>query len=210
MTLETLMTFLLSFVAGFIFYSQQVVANATALSLGRRRGVGAALAVLAGALAGDALWTAGALMIVALSLQVEPLRVIFGVVGSFFFLRLAWAALLDARQGAMPRNDMSDAQGGWRTGAQITFRNPYALGFWVGVAALICLLTAPQPTPPDFVLLFAGIVIGAGLWSLLLAQVSQAAPSAAFFRAVNLVGGVIAALIGVYGLWFVVTQALAR
>lgn len=203
-----MMTFLLATVAGFIFYSQQVVANATALSLGRRRGVGAALAVLAGALAGDTLWTAGALIVVAFSLQVEPLRVIFGVVGSFFFLRLAWAALFDARQGAMPRSDITGVQGGWRVGAQITFRNPYALGFWVGVAALICLLTAPQPALPDFFLLFLGIVIGAGLWSGLLVQRSTAEPSTAFFQAVNLLAGVLAALIGVYGLWFVVTQTL--
>lgn len=202
------MTFLLAFVAGFIFYSQQVVANATALSLGRRRGFGPALAVLAGALAGDALWAAGALVVVALSLQVEPLRVIFGVVGSFFFLRLAWAALLDARQGAMPRSDIIDAQGGLRAGAQITFRNPYALGFWVGVAALICLLTASQPLLFDFVLLFLGIVLGAGLWCALLALRSTSAPSATFFRMINLIVGIVAALIGVYGLWFVVTQSL--
>lgn len=203
------MTFLLAFTAGFIFYSQQIVANATALSTGRRRGVGAALAVLAGALAGDALWAAGALVVVAISLQVEPLRVIFGVVGSFFFLRLAWAALLDARQNAMPRTDIADAQGDWRGGAQITFRNPYALGFWVGVAALICLLTAPQPLLSDFLLLFLGIMLGAGLWCGLLALRSVSAPSATFFRLVNLIVGVLAALIGVYGLWFVVTHSLA-
>ncbi len=203
------MTFALALVAGFIFYSQQVVVNATALSLGRRRGAGAALAVLAGALAGDALWAAGALAVVALSLQIEPLRVIFGVVGSFFFLRLAWAALLDARQAVMPRSDLGEAAGGWRSGAQITVRNPYALGFWVGVAALICLLTAPQPALPDFVMLFVGIVIGVGLWCVLLARLSAATPSAAFFRTVNLIGGGLAALIGVYGLWAVITQALA-
>ena len=202
------MTFIVAFVAGFIFYSQQVVANATALSWGRQRGFGAALSVLAGALAGDALWSAGALVVVALALQVEPLRVIFGIVGSFFLLRLAWAALLDVRQGAMPRSDIADKQGGWRAGAQITFRNPYALGFWVGVAALIVLLTAPQPVLSDYLLLFAGIVIGAGVWCALLAQRSTTTPSAAFFRAVNLSGGVLAALLGVYGLWFVVTNAL--
>lgn len=200
------MTFLLALAAGFVFYSQQVVTNATALSRGQRRGIRAALAVLSGALAGDAMWIAGALLVVALSLHVEPLRVIFGIVGSFFFLRLAWAALLDARQGAIPRNDIADAQGGWRTGAQITFRNPYALGFWVGVAALICLLTAPQPALPDFILLFVGTLVGAGLWCILLAQMSTIAPSTGFFRVVNVVGGVLAALIGVYGLWFVVTQ----
>lgn len=202
------MTFLLAFVAGFIFYSQQVAVNATALSLGRRRGFGSALAVLAGALAGDALWAAGALVVVALSLQVEPLRVIFGVVGSFFFLRLAWAALLDARQGAMLRSDIIDTQDGWRAGAPITFRNPYALGFWVGVAALICLLTASQPLLFDFVLLFLGIVLGAGLWCALLALRSTSAPTATFFRMINLIVGMVAALIGVYGLWFVVTQSL--
>jgi threonine/homoserine/homoserine lactone efflux protein len=207
------MTFLLALVTGFIFYSQQVVANATALTVGRRLGFGAALAVLGGALAGDALWAAGALVVVALSLQVEPLRIIFGIVGSFFFLRLAWGALLDARQGAMPRSDLSDEPGGWRAGAQITFRNPYALGFWVGVTALICLLTAPQPMGLDYAMLFLGIVIGAGVWCVLLAWIGSTRRTKlpiTFFRTVNLLGGVIAVLIGVVGLYAIVTPGLVR
>ena len=79
----------------------------------------------------------------------------------------------------------------------------------VGVAALICLLTAPQPLLSDFLLLFLGIMLGAGLWCGLLALRSVSAPSATFFRLVNLIVGVLAALIGVYGLWFVVTHSLA-
>lgn len=204
-----MLLFLAAFLIGFIFYSQQIVANATAISQGRRRGFGAAFAVMSGALAGDALWLAGALSVVALASQIEPLRVIFTIVGSFFFLRLAWSALMDARQGATPRQDLSSGDAGYQAGARISFRNPYALGFWVGVAAATLLSLTTQPLPLEYGLFFFGVFLGAALWSVLIAWLASHRPTnlnATFFRAVNSVGGVLAALFGVAVLWTTVMR----
>jgi threonine/homoserine/homoserine lactone efflux protein len=194
---------------GFIFYSQQTVATAIAISQGRRRGFGAAFAVMGGALAGDALWLAAALIVVALASQLEPLRVIFSIVGSFFFLRLAWGALTDARQGATPRQDAPGADAGYRAGMQITLRNPYALGFWVGVATATILASTAQPLPLEYSAFFVGVVMGAALWSGLIAWLVSQHPdrlTAGFFRVVNGVGGMLAVLFGIAVLWATVVR----
>lgn len=204
-----MIVWLAAMLIGFIFYSQQIVATATAISQGRRRGFGAAFAVMGGALVGDALWLAAALGVVALASQSEPLRVIFSVVGSFFFLRLAWSALTDARQGATPRQDLPGGDAGYQAGARITFRNPYALGFWVGVATATLLSITVQPLLLDYGAFFIGVVLGAALWSSLIAWLASRRPDwlkAGFFRAVNGVGGVLAALFGVAVLWTTVAR----
>lgn len=205
------MTILLpaAFLIGFIFYSQQLVATATAISQGRRHGAGVAFAVMGGALAGDAFWLAAALAIVALSSQIEPLRIIFSIVGSFFFLRLAWGALMDARQGAVPRHDAPGEELGFQAGAQISFRNPYALGFWVGAAMATILLITTQPVLSDYVAFFVGVVLGAALWSGLIAWLAAQHPgwlAVGFFRIVNVVGGIAAALFGIAILWATVAR----
>ena len=205
------MTILLpaAFLIGFIFYSQQLVATATAISQGRRRGAGVAFAVMGGALAGDAFWLAAALVIVALSSQIEPLRIIFSIVGSFFFLRLAWGALMDVRQGAVPRQDAPGDELGFQAGARISFRNPYALGFWVGAAMATILLITAQPILPDYVAFFVGVVLGAALWSGLIAWLAAQRPDwlgVGFFRTVNVVCGIAAALFGIAILWATVAR----
>lgn len=201
--------FLTAILIGFVFYSQQSVTTAIAIRQGRQRGFGAAFAVMGGALAGDALWLAAALVVVALASQIEPLRVIFSVVGSFFFLRLAWGSLIDARQGAIPRYNGADADAGFQAGGRITFRNPYALGFWVGAATATILLLATQPGLPDAVVFFIGVVLGALIWNSLIAWLAAQRPNGlttGFFRIVNSVGGVLAALFGVMVLWSILAR----
>ncbi|HAJ37822.1 MAG TPA: hypothetical protein DCL15_19305 [Chloroflexi bacterium] len=203
---------LVAILIGFIFYSQQTVATATAISQGRQRGFGAAFAIMSGALTGDALWLAAALGVVALASQIEPLRVIFSIVGSFFFLRLAWGALIDARQGATPRQDASGNLAGYQAGARITLRNPYALGFWVGVATATILSMTAQPLLLEYSAFFVGVVLGATLWSGLIAWLAAQHPdwlTAGFFRAINGAGGVLAALFGIAMLWTIVMQTAA-
>lgn len=194
---------------GFIFYSQQIVATAIAISQGRRRGFGAALTVMGGALVGDALWAAAALVVVALGSQIEPLRIIFSIVGSFFFLRLAWGALMDARQGVIPRHDAPGVETGFQAGARISFRNPYALGFWVGAAMATILLITAQPGLVDYVAFFVGIVVGAALWSSMIAWLAAQHPdwlAVGFFRTVNVICGIAAAAIGIAVLWTTVVR----
>jgi len=208
----------LAILVGFIFYSQQSVATANAMSRAARAvskpaagrsGFGEALAVFGGALAGDAMWAAAALVLFFLAQQLAPARVILSIVGSFFFLRLAWGALQDARQGIVPRTDLPADKEAFQTGAQISFKNPYALGFWLGASAATLLLLSSAPSLLDFVLFYVGIVVGAALWSLLIAWLAARQPGAlstGFFRTVNVVAGVAAALLGVAVLWATVTQ----
>ncbi len=208
----------LAILVGFIFYSQQSVATANAMSRAARAarkpaagrsGFGEALAVFGGALAGDAMWAAAALVLFFLAQQLAPARIILSIVGSFFFLRLAWGALQDARQGIVPRTDLPADKEAFQTGAQISFKNPYALGFWLGASAATLLLLSSAPSLLDFVLFFVGIVVGAALWSLLIAWLASRQPAAlstGFFRAVNVVAGVVSALLGVAVLWATVTQ----
>ncbi len=209
---------ILAVIVGLIFYSQQSVATANAMSraaraarkpVANRSGFGEALAVFGGALAGDAMWAAAALVIFYLAQQLAPARVILSIVGSFFFLRLAWGALQDARQGIMPRNDLATDKEAFQSGAQISFKNPYALGFWLGASAATLLLLSSAPGPLDFVLFFVGVIAGAALWSLLIAWLAARQPAAlstGFFRTVNVLAGVVAALLGVAVLWATVTQ----
>ena len=209
---------ILAILVGFIFYSQQSVATANAMSRAARAarkpaagrsGFGEALAVFGGALAGDAMWAAAALVLFFLAQQLAPARVILSIVGSFFFLRLAWGALQDARQGIVPRTDLPADKEAFQTGAQISFKNPYALGFWLGASAATLLLLSSAPSLLDFVLFYVGIVVGAALWSLLIAWLAARQPgslSTGFFRTVNVVAGIAAALLGVAVLWATVTQ----
>ena len=209
---------ILAILVGFIFYSQQSVATANAMSRAARAarkpaagrsGFGEALAVFGGALAGDAMWAAAALVLFFLAQQLAPARVILSIVGSFFFLRLAWGALQDARQGIVPRTDLPADKEAFQTGAQISFKNPYALGFWLGASAATLLLLSSAPSLLDFVLFFVGIVVGAAVWSLLIAWLAARQPGAlstGFFRTVNVVAGIAAALLGVAVLWATVTQ----
>lgn len=194
--------FLFALAAGFLFYAQQITLAAAALSEGRRRGPGRLLAIFAGAIAGDALWMAAALLLLYATAELTPLRVIFTLVGAFFFLRLALGALLDARQGAAPRLDLSEGRQDFRSGVRTGFTNPYALGFWVGVSAAALLFTAPPVDPSDYTLTFIGLVLGAALWGLLLLGLLRLEPPAITraFRIINLLCGVGAALLGAFAL----------
>jgi threonine/homoserine/homoserine lactone efflux protein len=191
---------LLALIAGFLFYSQQTTLTATALSQGRRRGRSEMLAVFAGAIAGDALWVAASLLLLYVTAGLAPLRVIFTIVGAFFFLRLAWSALLDARLGVAPRLDLAERQQGFRSSARVSFTNPYALGFWVGVAATALLFATRPVDPLDHVLVFVGLISGAALWALLMVRLLRFEPPVITraLRVIYLLCGVGAALLGAF------------
>ncbi|MCS6826202.1 MAG: LysE family translocator [Caldilinea sp.] len=192
--------FMLALAAGFLFYSQQLSVAATGLSEGRRGGPGRLLAIFAGAIVGDAPWMAAALLLLYVTAGLTPLRIIFTIVGAFFFLRLAWGALLDARQGAAPRLDLSEAQQGFRSSAKTGFTNPYALGLWVGVAAAALLFVASPVDATGYVSTFVGLVLGAALWALLMVGLLRLKPptTTRAFRAIHLLCGIGAALLGAF------------
>lgn len=88
---------------GLAYNAAPGVVNTEALRRGLARGVQPALLVQLGALIGDAAWAALALSGAAILAHSVPVRLLLGVVGACFLLRLAWGALLEAWEGSVSR-----------------------------------------------------------------------------------------------------------
>ena len=140
--------------------------NTEALRRGLARGYRPALLVQLGALIGDATWAALALTGTAFLVQSRPLRLVLGVAGACFLLRLAWSALQEAWEGGLPRAHGSAARGDFATGAVFSLANPFALAFWTGIGAGLATTNTSDAPAGRFVLLFGGFVLGALLWCL--------------------------------------------
>jgi len=193
---------LAALIVGFFWYSQQGQIIAEAMRRAQRRGWRGALLTLLGSLVGDAVWIAAGLVVLALAGQIDAVRVVLSVVGSFLFLRLAWSALQDARTGAQPHSKLADRGSDFATGAFVSLRNPYALGLWLGVSAALLYLATPAPDAALFATFLAALLTGALLWCLLLSWLAaRGGPGAGFFRAINVAAGVTLALVGVTVLW---------
>jgi threonine/homoserine/homoserine lactone efflux protein len=139
--------------------------NTEALRRGLARGARPALLVQLGALIGDALWAALALSGTAFLVQSRSVRLVLGVVGATFLLRLAWNALQEAWRGGLPRAEGRTARGDFTTGVVFSLANPFALAFWGGIGGGLGATTA---TAANIAVLFAGFVLGALLWCLFL------------------------------------------
>jgi threonine/homoserine/homoserine lactone efflux protein len=140
--------------------------NTEALRRGLARGYRPALLVQLGALIGDATWAALALTGTAFLVQSRPLRLVLGVAGACFLLRLAWSALQEAWAGGLPRAHGSASRGDFATGAVFSLANPFALAFWTGIGAGLATTDASAAPAGRFALLFGGFVLGALLWCL--------------------------------------------
>ncbi len=135
--------------------------NTEALRRGLARGYRSALLVELGALIGDSAWAALALTGAAFLVQNRSLRLLLGVAGACFLLRLAWIALQEAWAGGLPRAQGRTSRGDFATGAVFSLANPFALAFWSGMGGG---LAATGAQPGSFVTLFGGFVLGALLW----------------------------------------------
>src|SRR5256714_14654026 len=101
------------------------------------RGFWPALLVQLGSLIGDLLWALMALTGLAISLRNDSLRLVLGVAGGCFLLRLAWKAVGAAQLGAqseiVPGPADASRRGDFLTGAVFSLTNPFALAFWLGM-----------------------------------------------------------------------------
>lgn len=140
--------------------------NTEALRRGLARGFRPALLVQLGALIGDSTWAALALTGTAFLVQNRSVRLLLGVVGACFLLRLAWSALQEAWSGGLPRAQGRTSRGDFATGAVFSLANPFALAFWSGIGGGLAATGASGTRPGAFVTLFAGFVLGALLWCL--------------------------------------------
>ena len=138
--------------------------NTEALRRGLARGFRPALLVQLGALIGDLLWAALALTGTAFLAQRQSVRIVLGIAGACFLLRLAWNALQEAWRGGLPRAHGQTARGDFATGAVFSLANPFALAFWTGIGSGFA--ASGGATSGRFMVLFTGFAVGALLWCL--------------------------------------------
>lgn len=138
--------------------------NTEALRRGLARGFRPALLVELGALIGDLLWAALALTGTAFLAERQSVRIVLGIAGACFLLRLAWNALQEAWRGGLPRAHGQTSRGDFATGAVFSLANPFALAFWTGIGSGFA--ASGGATSGRFVVLFTGFAVGALLWCL--------------------------------------------
>jgi threonine/homoserine/homoserine lactone efflux protein len=189
---------------GIAYNAAPGVVNTEALRRGLARGFRSALLVQLGALIGDSLWAALALTGTAFFAQERSVRLLLGVAGAFFLLRLAWKALQEAWVGGLPRAHGRIGRGDFATGAVFSLANPFALGFWAGVGGGLAAAGATHPQAGSFLLLFGGFVLGALLWCLCIPVVigwGRRYVGPTVFRAINALCGLLLGYFGVSLLW---------
>ena len=140
--------------------------NTEALRRGLARGFRPALLVQLGALIGDTAWAALALTGTAFLVHNRSLRLVLGIAGACFLLRLAWSTLQEAWSGGLPRAHGRTSRGDFATGAVFSLANPFALAFWTGIGAGLAATDTTTAPVGRFALLFGGFVLGALLWCL--------------------------------------------
>ncbi|MDQ6604783.1 MAG: LysE family translocator [Chloroflexota bacterium] len=138
--------------------------NTEAVRRGLARGFRPVLLVQLGSLIGDAIWAALALTGTAFLVQHRPLRLVLGIAGACFLLRLAWSALQEAWRGGLPRAHGQTGRGDFATGIVFSLANPFALAFWTGIGAGFATMDTGGSSSGRFAVLFAGFVVGALCW----------------------------------------------
>lgn len=187
--------------------------NTEAVRRGLARGYRPALLVQLGALIGDATWAALALTGTAFLVQSRPLRLVLGVAGACFLLRLAWSALQEAWSGGLPRAHGKAARGDFATGAVFSLANPFALAFWTGIGAGLATTDTADAPGARFALLFGGFVLGALLWCLCLPVViggGRRFIRPALFRWINALCGLGLSYFALTLLWHTIEDAFGH
>ena len=125
--------FVSGFGLGIAYCAPPGAVTAEALRRGLERGFRSVLLLEFGSLIGDATWAALALAGAAVLVQYQPVRLVLGLVGACFLLRLAWRAFYQARVGAMPKAVTAAPKCDFGTGALLSLANPHGIAFWLGV-----------------------------------------------------------------------------
>lgn len=189
-----------SFLLGIAFCAPPGVVTAESIRRGLARGFRPALAVQLGSLIGDATWALVALVGITFIIEIPSVRVLVGLAGVLFLLRLAWNALADSWRGGMPDAGAQSSQGDFAVGALLSLSNPYAVAFWLGVGTSALTTIVATPGFADYSAFFLAFMAGATLYCFLMAGLiawGRRFLNARFFQMVNL-------LCGGFLLWFAV------
>ena len=184
--------------------------NTEAIRRGLLHGGRPALLVETGSLIGDSLWAIIALTGVTFLAQHLTFRIVLGIAGGFFLIRLAWGALHEAflRRKAQTSTSTSSSRGHFATGVVFGLANPVGLAFWSGLGGSVA---TSGTTGTQFVLFFIGFFIGATVWCFGIAaliQWGQRWVRPAIFRWVNLLCGLALGYFGLRILWTTVRELL--
>ncbi len=176
--------------------------NTEAIRRGALYGGLATLLVETGSLIGDSVWALLALTGITFLAQHLPFRIILGIAGGFFLLRLAWGALHEALfRPEQPAFSSISARGHFATGTVFGLANPVGLAFWSGLGGSVVTAGA---TGIEFVLFFVGFFVGATLWCIVLAVFMQWGKRwirPAILRWINLLCGLALGYFGLRVLW---------
>ncbi|MHB8647228.1 MAG: LysE family transporter [Thermomicrobiales bacterium] len=187
--------------------------NTEALRRGLARGFRPALLVQLGALIGDTTWAALALTGTAFLVHNRSLRLVLGIAGACFLLRLAWSALQEAWSGGLPRAHGRVSRGDFATGAVFSLANPFALAFWTGIGAGLAATDTTTAPAGRFVVLFGGFALGALCWCLCIPFVigwGRRFVRPAVFRWINALCGLGLSYFGLTLLWHTATDFLTH
>lgn len=179
---------LASFTLGIVFCAPPGIVTAESIRRGMARGFWPALSVQLGSLIGDATWALTALVGIAFIVEIPLVRMLVGVAGVLFLLRLAWAALVDGWRGEMPTAGEQTGQSDFAIGALLSLSNPYAIAFWLGVGTSTLTTIVTRPGLLDYSAFFLAFMAGAVLYCFVMAGLiawGRRFLSAGFFRVVN-------------------------
>ncbi len=185
--------FVTAFGLGIAFSAPPGAVTAEAIRRGFARGFRAILLVELGSLIGDAVWAVIGLTGAGFLTGYAPVRVLLAVIGGSLIMRLALAALRDAWSGSLlDRVPASSSHGDLTVGALISLTNPYAVAFWLGIGGALSFTGLARPTLFDFGTFFAGFMIAALSWCILLSATVGYARSVVkpiIFRLINFLCG---------------------
>jgi chemosensory pili system protein ChpE len=187
-----------AFVLGIIFCAPPGAVTVETLRRGIHRGFTGAVLVQLGSLVGDATWAALALSGVAFLAMYRMATTGLELAGVLLLFFLAVGAWRDAWTGTLPKPRNVTAGSDFVAGVFLSFTNPFALAFWLGLGGTAVMLAQDRHSQPA--VFFAGFMFAACLWCFFAAAIVAwgrrfLVPSV--YRWVNLVCGAALAYFGV-------------
>lgn len=186
--------FFSSFILALAFCAPPGVITAETVRRGAARGFIPALFVQLGSLVGDTTWALIALTGLAFLVQNNLAKILLSLVGMLLMLKLAWAAIQDAREvKELDINPSHSHRGDFTNGAFLSLGNPMNIVFWTGLGTTAFSSISGRPQPTDFAVFFGGFLSGAVLWCFVMAALvawGRKFVTPTFFRWVNFACGI--------------------
>lgn len=167
-----LLPFFLGIAAGAAYCAPVGPVNVEIVRRGLTMGFFAAFLVALGSVIGDGFWAAVGILGSTLLMESLRLRVAIGALGVVVLLILAWSAFHASRQD--PDYHLTDPprkRTGFIAGVALSMANPFAVFFWLWLAASMASLGLDRNHHAARVSFFAGLVAGAIVYGLALSGV---------------------------------------